>query len=431
MKPIIGEPFNPWHEACGFWPEEVVDRQRDLGDGPKRVYRRLRRYAGAKGSCFPSQKTLADDLGKGERQVRRDLDALEAAGLIASVSRDGRRSNTYVFLWHAMFEQTSMSAQVTKPSGHGCPVNHAAAEHSEPYVSARDRTDMTGLTGHPCPPNPFTESLQGKSKQAAAGEDEGFASRAPADVPRKRAAGSSPEFASDAPRLLDEERVEGFSEMQALLARYHVRVQPGEIASLIESGRKWKLTLTGILAFVQNKLQEKRDQGDAVYSARLLIKAISDEADLHRFAAKRQGCSSFFEQRSTRCTAPFSVIELRDYLSASAQQLRRISGYEAIAAELDLLADGAEAHQNDIEALDQHLTQLEASMIAIARSHQTDADVMQARQELEKALHPYRGKMTKEQIAALESQFLVRRLLESFNLPRLSLFYLRVSSRAA
>jgi hypothetical protein len=330
-----------------------------------------------------------------------------------------------------MFEQTSMSAQVPKPSGHGCPVNDAEAEHSEPNVSARDRTDMTGLTGHPCPPNPFTESLQGKNKQAAAGEDEGFASCAFADVPRKPAAGSSSEFASDLAGLRNEERVEGFSEMQALLARYHVRVQPGEIASLIESGRKWKLTLTGILAFVQNKLQEKRDQGDAVYSARLLIKAISDEADLHHFAVKRQGCSSFFEQRSTRCTAPFSVVELRDYLHAGARQLRQITGYAAIAAELNLLADAAEAQYSDLEALEQRLDQLEADVIAIARSHQTEADAMQARKELDKELRPYREKMTKEQIAMLESQFLERKLLESFDLPRLSLFYLRIPSSAA
>jgi hypothetical protein len=25
MKPIIGEPFNPWHGACGFWPEDIVE----------------------------------------------------------------------------------------------------------------------------------------------------------------------------------------------------------------------------------------------------------------------------------------------------------------------------------------------------------------------------------------------------------------------
>jgi hypothetical protein len=37
---IIGEPFNPWHKACGFYPPDVVARQRNLTDGQKRLYER-------------------------------------------------------------------------------------------------------------------------------------------------------------------------------------------------------------------------------------------------------------------------------------------------------------------------------------------------------------------------------------------------------
>jgi hypothetical protein len=435
--PMVGEPFDPCHEACGFWPEDIVDRQRGLADGPKRAYRRLKRFAGVNGSCFPSQKTLAGELGKGERQVRRDLDALESAGLIASVSRDGRRSNTYIFLWHPMFEQTCMSAQKSDVTGQGCPVNEVWHDASEPNLSGRDRSDMTGVTGHPCPPNLFSESLQEKSKQAAAGENEEFSSGAPAEVPRKRAAGSSSECASDVPGPRDEERVEGFSEMQTLLGRYHVRVGAGEIASLIESGRKWKLTITGVLAFVDHKLQEKRDQGDAVYSAKLLIKAINSESDLHRWISRSHRRSAFFEQTTqrhgtaARAHSHFSLEELTGHLSACSQALRAIPEYDEIAAELDLLAANAAAQYSDLEVLEQRLTQLEADMIAIARSHQTEVDAMQHRQELDNELRPYRGKMTKEQIAMLESQFLERKLLESLDLPRLSLFYFRGPSRAA
>jgi hypothetical protein len=39
-------------------------------------------------------------------------------------------------------------------------------------------------------------------------------------------------------------------------------------------------------------------------------------------------------------------------------------------------------------------------------------------------LKAYRGKMTADQLAMLERQFLERRLLEAARLPRLSLFYL-------
>ena len=222
----------------------------------------------------------------------------------------------------------------------------------------------------------------------------------------------------------DEETLEGFAEMRALLARYHVGVRAGQIQALIETGRRQTLTLEGVFSFVEEKLKQKRDQSDPVFSTKLLIKAISDEADLHHFAVKRQGCSSFFEQKSTRCTAPFSVAELGDHLSTGAQQLRKAMGYTSIAGELDFLSADAEAQYEDLEALERHLTQLEREMIAIARSQQTEADAMQARQELEKELRPYREKMTKEQIAMLGSQFLERKLLESFNLPRLGLFYL-------
>jgi hypothetical protein len=64
-------------------------------------------------------------------------------------------------------------------------------------------------------------------------------------------------------------------------------------------------------------------------------------------------------------------------------------------------------------------------MVAVARARQTDDQLLTARTDLDRELRPYRGKMTAEQLAMLEKQYLERRLLESTGLPRLSLFYLR------
>jgi hypothetical protein len=50
--------------------------------------------------------------------------------------------------------------------------------------------------------------------------------------------------------------------------------------------------------------------------------------------------------------------------------------------------------------------------------------LFEARRALDSELKPYRGKMTVDQLARLEKQFLERKLLESAGLPRLSLFYL-------
>jgi hypothetical protein len=37
MKP--GAEFNPWRGACGFYPPDVVGRQKTLTDGQKRALR--------------------------------------------------------------------------------------------------------------------------------------------------------------------------------------------------------------------------------------------------------------------------------------------------------------------------------------------------------------------------------------------------------
>ena len=79
----------------------------------------------------------------------------------------------------------------------------------------------------------------------------------------------------------------------------------------------------------------------------------------------------------------------------------------------------------DLEALEQRLTVLEEKMIAIARTHQSEEDLLAARREMDRQLRPYRGKMTADQLSMLEKQYLERALLEKAGLPRLSLFYMR------
>jgi len=71
------------------------------------------------------------------------------------------------------------------------------------------------------------------------------------------------------------------------------------------------------------------------------------------------------------------------------------------------------------------LTVLEERMLAGARSRQTEEAALGARQELDRQLRPYRGKMTAEQLSMLEKQYLERSLLEKAGLPKLSLFYMR------
>jgi hypothetical protein len=64
-------------------------------------------------------------------------------------------------------------------------------------------------------------------------------------------------------------------------------------------------------------------------------------------------------------------------------------------------------------------------MIAIARTRQSEEDLLATRREMDRQLRPYRGKMTADQLSMLEKQYLERALLEKAGLPRLSLFHMR------
>ncbi|HTR39961.1 MAG TPA: hypothetical protein VMH80_29015 [Bryobacteraceae bacterium] len=143
--------------------------------------------------------------------------------------------------------------------------------------------------------------------------------------------------------------------------------------------------------------------------------------------AEAQAMAGMAQPANARKPAPvpFTPEELRTYLETNAAELRKKSGFEDIAHTVERLVSELDTLYHDLEELERRLTALEDKMIALAHSRQSDEDLLQARRELDLELRPYRGKMTAEQLAMLEKQYLERRLLDSAGLPRLSLFYLR------
>ena len=133
------------------------------------------------------------------------------------------------------------------------------------------------------------------------------------------------------------------------------------------------------------------------------------------------------ERAAVEAAPPFSVDALRDHLAGNARELRGRGDelYDSVAASLEQILEDAETHYKDLEQLEQRLTALEDKMVSVARARQGEEELFQARRELDLQLRPYRGKMTADQLAMLEKQYLDRKLLERAGLPRLSLFYLR------
>ncbi len=78
----------------------------------------------------------------------------------------------------------------------------------------------------------------------------------------------------------------------------------------------------------------------------------------------------------------------------------------------------------DLEDLERRMTIMEEKLFAALWSNATDDELLAARTQAERELAPYRGKMSGPQIDQLLRQYGNKQLIEKYNLPRLSLFYL-------
>jgi Helix-turn-helix domain len=69
--------------------------KKELSVGAKLGYAMLLKYAWDDDACFPGQTKLAEDMGSGERSVRRYLEELEKSGLLEIVQRGLGKTNLY------------------------------------------------------------------------------------------------------------------------------------------------------------------------------------------------------------------------------------------------------------------------------------------------------------------------------------------------
>jgi hypothetical protein len=77
----------------------------------------------------------------------------------------------------------------------------------------------------------------------------------------------------------------------------------------------------------------------------------------------------------------------------------------------------------DLEDLERRLTILDDKLHALLTGYASEETMLKIRREMDGQLAAYRRKMKAEQIALVEKQYLQKRLLEEFRLPRMSLYY--------
>jgi hypothetical protein len=97
-----------------------------------------------------------------------------------------------------------------------------------------------------------------------------------------------------------------------------------------------------------------------------------------------------------------------------------------VSRSLNQLAQGIEAHSLParLEDLERKLTVFEDKLLVLLLAAVADDEVASVRAQADRELAPYRRKMSTSQIEQLQKQYVHKRLMEKYGMPRLSLFYL-------
>lgn len=143
------------------------------------------------------------------------------------------------------------------------------------------------------------------------------------------------------------------------------------------------------------------------------------------------------EERKSDAPPGFEASEICAFLRRNADQLEaaKLPERSGVAGQplaretarvLREMADELEAAKAlpRLEDLERRLTVAEEKLFAVTLAATPDEEVVAVRAEADRELAPYRRKMQAAQIDLLQKQYLQKRLLEKYGLPRLSLFYM-------
>jgi hypothetical protein len=111
-----GQRYNPYKMFHGSFIPDWLSKRQDLGAGAKMVFARLARYAGDDGYCYPSYKTIADEIGMARITVIKAVGQLVEKGLLQVESgMQIGKANRYFFLWDDDFVQVKEGGQESIP----------------------------------------------------------------------------------------------------------------------------------------------------------------------------------------------------------------------------------------------------------------------------------------------------------------------------
>jgi hypothetical protein len=216
----------------------------------------------------------------------------------------------------------------------------------------------------------------------------------------------------------------------------HLLVSPLDWA-IMEAWQKAGVPLEAVLKGIDRAFESygrsRRGAGKPLKSLAYCTDAVLEAAEEQLEAAAGKAPTTKREPQKEA----FSREELRKYFEWNVAKLEQAAEngpkiVPELAASLGEVARSVEAMATlldtpgtlDLEDLERRLTVLDEKMQALLTNHAPEDLMVKVRRELDGQLATYRRKMKATQLALVEKQYVQKRLLEEFALPRLSLFYL-------
>jgi hypothetical protein len=201
--------------------------------------------------------------------------------------------------------------------------------------------------------------------------------------------------------------------------------------ALIETWREAGIPLEAVLRGIDNAFDKHdakahkagarlRKVNGLAWCAQAVMQATEEmvEAATGAAPAKREQQESGFETDRVatylerNATAFESAANSGDTISATATRLRELATTMRSPQPLAL------------DDLDRTLTVLEDKLFTTLETSATEQQLVDLKTQADRELAPYRSRMSVAQLRQVQQQFLHKRLLELYNLPRLSLFYM-------
>ena len=208
--------------------------------------------------------------------------------------------------------------------------------------------------------------------------------------------------------------------------------------ALIEVWKDSSIPLEAVLRGIDaafDKYDQRPTKTQKVNSLTYCSQAVLAAAEDMKEAAV--GVAAGAEHQSHSRPAAFDPAEIAAFLRRNADEIAAADLPEGAGVSLQALAKdsvgtlrglaesierkGAAPHLEDLEL---RLTVLEEKLFAALLAATPDEAIITVRAEADRELAPYRRKMQAAQIDQLLKQFVHKRLLEKYGLPRLSLFYM-------